>query len=123
MEETSNKNQESKSDEITIDLASGLTNFIIKTFIISISIVLSLTYLFSQIPKFEEKEKNKIILVSFIQNPAILMKLAINEENKGEKLKAIFYLEAAIGLMEMHGAKENYILKYQEKINELKSKN
>ena len=103
-----------------IDLSSGMSNFIIKTAIVSTAIVLSLGALLPDIPKIPETERNKLIALSFIQNPNILWKLSSLEIVRGKKENAISCLEAAIGLLEMHGASEKIIKKYQDQIDALK---
>ena len=103
-----------------IDLSSGLPNFIIKTAIVSTAIVLTLGALLPDIPRIPETERNKLIVLSFIQNPNILWKLSSLEVVRGKKENAISYLEAAIGLLEMHGASEKIIKRYQDQLDSLK---
>ena len=103
-----------------IDFSKGLPNFIIKTAVVSIAIVLSLGALLPDMPIIPETDRNKLILLSFIQNPNVLWKLSSLEAARGNKDNAINYLEAAIGLMEMHGGSEKSIKKYQDQVEILK---
>lgn len=117
----SNPNGESANNNNEgIDFSAGLPNFIIKTGIVSVAIVLSLSALLPDIPKIPETDRNKLILLSFIQNPNVLWKLSAIEAARGKKDNAVTYLEAAIGLLEMHGASEKTIKKYQDQIETLK---
>jgi hypothetical protein len=50
----------------------------------------------------------------------VLWKLSALEATRGKKDNAVTYLEAAIGLLEMHGASEKTIKKYQDQIETLK---
>ena len=104
----------------SIDPSKGLPNFIIKTAVVSIATVLSLAALLPDVPRIPETDKNKLILLSFIQNPNVLWKLSSLEAARGKKDNAISYLEAAIGLIEMHGGSEKAIKKYQDQIEILK---
>jgi len=103
-----------------IDFSKGLPNFIVKTAVVSIAIVLSLGALLPDAPRIPETDRNKLILLSFIQNPNVLWKLSSLEVARGKKDNAISYLEAAIGLIEMHGGSEKAIIRYQEQIDVLK---
>jgi hypothetical protein len=49
------------------------------------------------------------------------LKLSDFEKDKGNLKDATILMEAAISLMEMHGASEKSIKKYQDKLSELNS--
>jgi hypothetical protein len=49
--------------------------------------------------------------------------LSYIEERGGNIAKAMVYLEAAIGLLEMNGATEKALLKYKNKLDTLKNSN
>jgi hypothetical protein len=100
----------------------NLKYFIFKSLIVSCALFFTVSALLPEVPKIPETERNKLILLSFIQNPNILMKLAIIEEGRGKRQNAIIYLEAAVGLLEMNGASEKTINKYQYQIDSLKNK-
>jgi hypothetical protein len=114
-----------KDNSGKIDFTTGITGFITKTAIIAAAVVFSLGYIipdFSKLPRIKNNERNNLILLSFIQNPHVLWKLSLLEEEKGKRESAIKYMEAAIGLLEMHGASDATIKKYQDRIGALKSK-
>jgi hypothetical protein len=73
-------------------------------------------------PKIPETQRNKLILLSLVQNPDVLWKLSIMEEEKGNNKNAVTYIEAAIGLMEMYGASDQSLRKYQERLEKINSK-
>ena len=105
----------------------------LKQFALKIAIGLGLVVIFINIvlPDFSalgksigntlEKDKNKVILLSFVQNPAALYKISEFDEKEGKIIKAILDIEMAIGLLEMHGATSTTISKYQARITYLKS--
>lgn len=103
--------------QFALKVAVGLS-----LFIVFINIVLpDFSALNKSISNALGKEKNKIILLSFIQNPVALYKLSEFDEKDGKTAKAIQEVELAIGLLEMHGASSATISKYQERISYLKS--
>jgi hypothetical protein len=98
---------------------NNLLIFTIKSIIIFILIASSIG---SMIPRVRETERNKLIFLSFIQNPYVLWKISLIEEGNGDMIKAKLYIDAAIGLLEMNGASDKIINRYQERINYLNSK-
>jgi hypothetical protein len=108
------------NEDDVIDLSKGIPNFIVKSIIVSVAIVGSLSFLAPDMPRIPETEQNKLLLLSFIQNPYVLWRLSELEEAKGKNENASKYMEAAIGLMEMHGASEKSIEKYRERLKKLK---
>lgn len=112
----SNPSSETK-DLSKIKLTENLVPFVLKTFVVFVFFAItSIAF----IPKFHETERNKLILLSFIQNPYVLWELSLIEERGGNNAKAAIYLDAAIGLLEMNGASEKTIAKYQNRVNALK---
>jgi hypothetical protein len=109
-------------DEPSIDLPLEIKNFLAKAVIVSIAVVVSLSFLIPDLPKIPETEQNKLLLLSFVQNPYVLWRLSELEESKGKNENASKYMEAAIGLMEMHGATEKSLEKYRDRLIRLKSK-
>ena len=108
---------------------NDIVNFLIKIIIVVSLVTASIEYLLPSksdldklLPKIPETERNKLIMMSFIQNPYVLSSLATMEEEKGNFKKAADFLEAAIGLMEMHGASEKSLKKYQGRLDKLKNK-
>ena len=100
-------------------------DFFLKTLIVTIAITASIGFLMPDIPEFPripETEKNKLILLSFVQNPYVLWRLSQREEIKGNLENAATYIEAAIGLMEMNGASEKNLEKYRNRLEKLKNK-
>jgi hypothetical protein len=111
-----NTNSENK-ELLKAKLTESLLPFILKTSVVFFFIAATI---FTVVPKYRETERNKLILISFIQNPYVLWELSLIEERGGNNAKAVVYLEAAIGLLEMNGATEKALLKYQNKLNTLK---
>lgn len=70
--------------------------------------------------KIFKEEKTKILMLSFIQNPAVLYKLSEIEERKGSIRSAIRDVELAIGLLEMHGADRQIVERYSDRVMKLK---
>jgi hypothetical protein len=125
MENEAETPSEIKDNSGKIDFTRGIAGFITKTVIIAAAIVISLSYLtpdLSKLPRIKNSERNNLILLSFIQNPYVLWKLSILEEKKGKRDSAAKYMEAAIGLLEMHGATDLTIKKYQDRLDTLHSK-
>jgi len=114
-----NTNSQNK-EFIKIKLTESLVPFVLKTFVLFLFIAITVV---ATVPKYHETERNKLILISFIQNPYVLWELSSIEERGGNNAKAVVYIEAAIGLLEMNGASEKALLKYQNKLNALKTKN
>jgi|CXWL01.1.fsa_nt_gi hypothetical protein len=117
-------------------LTQNVKQFAIKASIAFILIVIASGYVLeefhswkysvmSYFPKevnYIPKEKNRVLLLSFIQNPAALDKLSMLDEKDGNFENAIAELELAIGLLEMHGADQKVIGRYETKLKELNSK-
>ncbi len=118
---TNGPNKDDRNDD-DLDFSKGIPNFILKTVIITIGVIFAISVLTPELPKIPETEKNKLILLSFVQNPNILWRLSSLEEEKGNIKNASSYLEAAIGLLEMNGASDKSLKKYQERLEKLNSK-
>ena len=116
MTDTNSENTELLKAKLT----ESLLPFILKIAVVFFFIVATII---TVLPKYRETERNKLILISFIQNPYVLKELSSIEERGGNNAKAVVYLEAAIGLLEMNGASEKALLTYQNKLNALKNKN
>ena len=114
-----NTNSENK-EPFKAKLTESLVPFIFKTIIVFLFIGATIITI---LPKYRETGRNKLILISFIQNPYVLSELSLMEERGGNNAKAVVYLEAAIGLLEMNGATEKALLKYQNKLDTLKNSN
>ena len=121
---TNGPNKDDRNDNV-LDFSKGIPNFILKTVIVTIGVIFAISVLtpeLPELPKIPETEKNKLILLSFVQNPNILWRLSVLEEEKGNIKNASSYLEAAIGLLEMNGASDKSLKKYQERLEKLNSK-
>lgn len=95
------------------------------TFFLFIITVITLTPDFDALSKSVNKslknEKTKVLLGSFIQNPAALY-LASEIDEKDEKFdNAIMEIELAIGLLEMHNASEQVVRRYSNRLITLKA--
>jgi len=118
----SNEIKDHNKTDNSFDFLTGVPIFILKTVIVTIAITISISNLLPELPRISETERNKLILVSLVQNPYVLWKLSIIEEGKGNNIKASTYIEAAIGLMEMNGASDKSLRKYQERLEKINSK-
>lgn len=116
--------QADQNDELKM-FAAGVVSFLktesgkflLKTVIVVVAILI-LTPDFSRL-KALETEKNKLIAISFVQNPRVLWLLSEKEEQEQKVGVAIRYMEAAIGLLEMHGANQVVVRMYQERLDSL----
>ncbi len=119
---TDSSDSEVKTTDRSIDLSKGLPSFIVKTFIIVFSVTFAFSALVPEFPKIPETERNKLLLLSFIQSPYVLWRLSLIEEDKGDVKNAITFMEAAISLMEMNGASDGSIKKYHDRLSMLTKK-
>jgi hypothetical protein len=99
-----------------------LPKFIIKTVVIAAAMFLTVKAIIPDIPKIPATERNKLLVLSFIQNPYVLWRLSILEEEKGNLKNANMYIEAAIGLLEMNGASDISMQKYRDRLKKLNTK-
>lgn len=119
---TSDLNNKDDKSDFTLNLPFWIKNFLIKSFIVSFSIIIIINYMVPDLPKIPETERNKLILLSFIQNPYVLLRLSEIEEDAGNIKNASYYMEAAIGLMEMNGAPDSHLKKYRDRLGKINSK-
>jgi hypothetical protein len=101
--------------------------YAVKVLILLVMILFSLMFLLLSIfPFIESKttinEKNAIILLGLIQNPAALEKASIISEKKDRFDRAIVEMELAIGLLELHTASPNILARYKNRLKHLQSK-
>ena len=69
-----------------------------------------------------KEERTQLHLLSFIQNPAVLYKTSVMDEEEGKLKEAVRDMELAIGLLEMHGASSSVIARYNERLLKLQNK-
>lgn len=100
-----------------------MKNFILKTIIISTAIIMMADFLLPDLPKIPKNEREKLFLLGFIQNPSVLWKLSVAQEEKDNIKEAITYMELSIGLLEMHGAPDKFLFKYNERLQFLQKLN
>jgi hypothetical protein len=100
-----------------------MKNFIFKTIVITLAILFVSDLVLPEIPKIPRNEREKLFLLSFVQNPSVLWKLSLAQEEKGNIKDAIMYMELSIGLMEMHGASDKSLKKYTDRIDSLRKIN
>ncbi len=105
----------------------------LKDLLVKSVVILGLIYFFIKmaLPDFRSigksiehslsKPKNQIILLSLIDNPVALLKMAEIDIQEKKYDKAILQIELAIGLAEMHGGNKEFILELRDKLNEAKS--
>jgi hypothetical protein len=73
------------------------------------------------IKKEAKKEKTRVALMSFIQNPAALYRASEIDEKDGKLNDAAMEMQMAIGLLEMHNANQLVIKRYSTRLNHLNS--
>jgi hypothetical protein len=106
------------------DQIQSILSFFIKTTFLLLAFVLSVLILapdFDNLRKLET-EQNKLLALSFIQNPRVFWKLSENHESKGKIDNAIRDIELAIGLLEMHGANNEIKKIYTDRLIYLQGK-
>jgi len=74
----------------------------------------------ASIRKAAKDEKTRILLLSFINNPASLYRASEIDEKDGNLPSAIMEMETAIGLLELHSANPQVINRYATRLNNLK---
>lgn len=74
-----------------------------------------------QIKKATKDEKTRILLTSFIQNPAALYLAAEIDEKNNRVASAIMEMELAIGLLQIHNANPTLIEKYEKRLAEMRN--
>jgi len=67
-----------------------------------------------------ETERNKWVAISFIKNPRVLLEMSLLHEREGHKKSALRDIKAAIGLLELYGAKQETINSYTKRLSDLK---
>lgn len=107
-------------------LVSQLIPFSIKAaiafilFIVAAVILMpDFTALKYSIKKAAKDEKTRVVLMSFIQNPAALYRASEIDEKAGKFNSAILDMEMAIGLLEMHNASPAVIKRYEARLSDL----
>jgi hypothetical protein len=73
------------------------------------------------IKKEAKKEKTRVALMSFIQNPAALYRASEIDEKAGKLNDAVMEMQMAIGLLEMHSANQLVINRYTTRLDQLNS--
>lgn len=109
-------------------LASQLVPFSIKAAIAFILFVVATPILMPDISalkysikKAAKDEKTRIVLMSFIQNPAALYRASEIDEKAGKFNNAVMEMQLAIGLLEMHSANQLVIKRYTTRLDHLNS--
>ena len=128
-------NQKSAINQLSIEIAkfAAKTGIIIFGLLILISLALpdfgdikdEISFNVKQFTlglKRFETPATKLFLLSLVQNPAALWKYSEIEEADGKADNAIREMELAIGLLEMHGANNQTIKRYSDRLAMLKAK-
>ncbi len=121
----SNEPKQKEESDVSFDFSTGIKSFILKTVIVTVATIITINSVIPELPELPrvpETERNKLILLSFVQNPYVLWRLSAIEQEKGNVKNASSYLEAAIGLMEMNGASDQSLKKYRERLEKINSK-
>jgi len=100
----------------------GILLFALKVSLVTVAIVFAFNNMCRDCSFPPKNEITKLFLISFIQNPYVLYKLSEMEKKKGNSEKAKVYIEAALALVEIHGAPKNVLEKYQKMLDELNNK-
>jgi len=95
---------------------NNLLLFILKSIIFVLSIYFVSLIIVPSFPKIPDNERNRLLIVSFIQNPHILYKLSVLKEDAGDISNSILFMESAIGLLEMNGASNSVIERYNKRL-------
>lgn len=104
-------------------LFSAKAMIVFVLFIVTIVVFLpDFTALAYSIKKSAKDEKTRLVLMSFIQNPAALYRASEVDEKAGKFSSAIMGMELAIGLLEMHNANQLVIKRYETRLKQLKLK-
>ena len=105
-------------------LKTDIGKFFVKSLIVVAMIFGGIYFLIPDARVFKglETDQNKYIALTLIQNPRILWKMSETDESKGNLPNAIRDMEAAIGLLEMHGARLEVLQIYQNRLQALENK-
>lgn len=93
--------------------------FSLKVSVVTVAIVFAFNNMCSNCSFPPKNEITKLFLISFIQNPYVLYQLSEMEKKKGNSEKAKVYIEAALALVEIHGAPKNVLEKYKNMLDDL----
>jgi len=75
----------------------------------------------SSIRKAAKDEKTRVLLLSFVRNPASLYRASVLDEKDGNLQSAIMEMETAIGLLELHSVNQQITNRYTTRLNKLNS--
>ena len=111
-----------ESNNVDMSNLNSLLLFILKVIIVTISIYLMTLFMTPSIPKIPDNERNRLLLISFIQNPHVLYRLSVLKEESGDVEASILLVESAIGLLEMNGANNSVVERYKKRLDLLINK-
>ena len=110
---------------------NGIGALALRTLVVSIVIALALSAVFPDIgqslkglvKQAKKDEQVRLRLTGFLtQNPAVHWRMAEIYESKGDFSEASTEIELAIGLLELHSARQAVIDRYSERLLSLKTK-
>ena len=108
------------------ELKNRVLQFALKSAILITFIVIAISYIIQNIESaaasMKPTEKSRILLLGLVQNPAALYQASTIDEKEGNLERAITDMELALGLLEMHGAPQQVIARYSERVHELNAK-
>ena len=106
--------------QLVIFLIKAAIAFIL--FIVAVAVLMpDFSALSYSIKKSAKDEKTRVLLTSFIQNPAALYRAAEIDEKGGNLNDAAIEMQLAIGLLEMHNANQLVINRYTTRLDHLNS--
>jgi len=119
-----NKIDDIFSDRFLKELFVSTVDFSIKAAIVVILIALMIKSVSPDMDKWRKLDNpmTTLMLLSLVNNPRALLKASEIEEGEGKLDQAVREMELAVGLLEMHGASEQTLSIYQNRLEKLRSR-
>lgn len=117
-----NKDRDSSLEiKVTLPLTAVLL-FLVKTLVVCVAVVITVRAITPELPKIEDTPKNRLLLIGLINNPYVLTKLSLLQEESGSLEKALMLAEAALSLQQLHNSNERTYSEYAKRIHDLREK-
>lgn len=116
------------NDEKSQDRRNPVVVFAVKLVIFFAVLVVAFQFLPPSFDELEQPikrlltERNKILLLGLVQNPAALYKASELAEKQGFPDAALRDMELAVGLVELHTTDKRVAKRYYDRLEALKSK-
>jgi len=119
-----NKVKDIYSDRFLRELFASTIDFSIKAAIVVALIALMIKSVSPDMDKWRKLDNpmTTLMLLSLVNNPRALLKASEIEEGEGKLDQAVREMELAVGLLEMHGANEQTLSIYQNRLEKLRSR-